>query len=736
MARKIRRGWPGREPGYSLDIQGRICDSYLRESDSPDPGQRKSTRQQGDVWREWMPRAGAVPGRSYVDDDRSASPFATREREEFANLRADITAGRLDGHVLWFWTSSRQTRGDVPLDVIAAECVAHGIVWAVGGQVLNPANGKDITTAGLHNVMDKGFSYDLSDAVSRGKRDAALRGLPAAVPLYGYAREYEAGAHGQMVLAKGRPVIKGDVPCDLDEHGSAVPGTPAAVVREIFDRLEALDTMTGIAIDLETRRVPTPRRPRKCTTCGEKLKKDDGWYCTRGHDQDMCQWHPSAIRFIATNEGYLGRRIFQAESGSARDRRAAVLAGVEARWPPLVTERQFLAVQRILGDSGRARWRGTFMGAAGKNQHNGTRYLLVPAARCGGCGGALGGHDEKGRSWYKCRVRGCSTIRADWLEAYAEDRLVSWLVLPEVQAGAWSRDSDDAEIEAAQIDLERENAALKELLELAREGKAGSAALAAATEEGIRARIAQAEAKLRPRTAPMLSAMYGADVADKWMELKSGNLTAARQLMAEVATIYVRPAAARGGGTARTFDESRVEWHWNLGENASTPPAVTGRTEGLTARKNALAEARDRAAGMLTADPTMPDSMIGRELGIAYGTVTRMRRKLTDAGTITEPGYRVARNGKRFRVVDDPRRVTGRAPEWMPGGTVRRPAHIEAKRERIRAALAEYPGWSHSRIGRELGVAHDTVASVCAEQPADGIYMFCTHGREGQETRR
>ena len=123
-------------------------------------------------------------------------------------------------------------------------------------------------------------------------------------------------------MVKGRPVMAGDEPVE----------PAASIVREIYDRLEASDTFMGIAIDLEARRVPCPRRPRKCTTCGEKMKKDDGWYCARGHaDQDMCQWHPSAVRFIAMNEGYTGRRIFQAASGSAEDRHAAILPGVEAK---------------------------------------------------------------------------------------------------------------------------------------------------------------------------------------------------------------------------------------------------------------------------------------------------------------------------------------------------------------------------------------------------------------------
>ena len=132
---------------------------------------------------------------------------------------------------------------------------------------------------------------------------------------------------------------------------------------------------------------------------------------------------------------------------------------------------QFKAVQAVLGDAGRARWRSQPF-STGHDRSARRDYLLSPAARCASCGGALGGHFEQGRDWYKCRVRGCVTIRADWLEAYAEDRLVSWLVLPEVQAEIRAGRSDAA-TEAAEAALERETQARDKLLALARAGKAG-----------------------------------------------------------------------------------------------------------------------------------------------------------------------------------------------------------------------------------------------------------------------
>ena len=91
------------------------------------------------------------------------------------------------------------------------------------------------------------------------------------------------------------------------------------------------------------------------------------------------------------------------------------------------------------------------------------------------------------------------------------------------------------------------------------------------------------------------------------------------------------------------------------------------RAAGLSARKKALTEARARAAAILTADPSLADAVVGRQAGCAYGTVGRIRRQLTEAGTITDPGYRTGHDGKQYRVIDDPRRVTGRAVTIIRG---------------------------------------------------------------------
>lgn len=721
-ARKIRRGWPGEAPGYDLDIAGRTADAYFRVSSNPDATDQKSVDQQRDAWLAWTDRRSVQRGATWADDDESASPFRQgKERPEFARLRADIRAGRLDGHMLWFWSPSRQTRGDIPLDTLAAECIAHGIVWVFRGQVLNPASDEDLSNAERQNQAAKEQPRTLRADVKRGKRDAAYKGTPATAPLYGYRRVYETGADGQPRLVKGRPVIVGDEPIE----------PAASVVREIYARLEQGDTLAAIARSLEDRRIPAPRHPRKCTSCGYKLGKDKR--CPHGHVQDLCQWRASAVRFIATNLGYIGLRIYQAESARPEDRRRAVLTGADGRpvpckWPAMVTPEQYWRVQGILADASRVRYRSA--GPRGGNHPDaasaGRAYVMVPAARCASCGAALGGHTEPNGNWYKCRERGCVSIRADWLETYAEDRLVSWLVLPEVRTRIWGTQEDaDAEQADARAALERLNVELEEVRQLAERGEL-SPVLAGRMESAKLAAIETEQAKLAPHASLVLD-MMGPDAADRWVALKADRPHAARQLMAEVATIYVHPG--KRGGHIRAFDPSRVEWHWKIGPDATTGPTRAGCTEALAARRAKLEDSRAAAADILRTDPAMADAAIGRKAGCAYGTVARVRRQLEDAGEITEPGYRVGHDGKRYMASGNG--TAGSPRVSRTEGTAARPAHVEAKRGRIRTALGRFPYRSHHWIGTELGVAHDTVASVCRETSAE-----CAHGRGAGQGKR
>jgi DNA invertase Pin-like site-specific DNA recombinase len=542
MARRTRRRWPGYEPGHTFkDLTGKRAIIYCRVSSNPDETEQKSVGEQEAAGRAWADQAGVSVVAVYHDDDYSASKYASKQRPGFRQVQEAIEAERCD--ITWFWSTSRQTRGDIPLDVIARSCEDHGVLWCFTGQVLNPANEDDMLVAGIHHIVDRRKSADISKDVIRGKGGSAAAGRPACAPAYGYRRVYDTS-----VMIKGRPKIIGDEPNVFDGNGRPIEDSPAYIVREIYDRLARGDSLAGIRRNLEDRGIPTPRRKHKDT-------------------DHPFRWGVSTVRFIATNPAYVGKRVYQAESHRVKDRHAAVLDGVETMWPPLVTEEQWWAVQRILGNPDRLRWR------PGTNNH-----LLTSVAKCAVCGDALsssGGPSLKagGRSpYYHCMRRGCVSIRADWLDAYVEDRMVSWLADPEVFAALWQRREDDSAVAAAaRTEIER----LGKLLEDAEaEGKNPSlehaeAVFWARRVTELTAKLREAEQLARPPSlSPVLAALVGPDAADGWWKLRTENLGAARQVVAMVADVRVRRGSKGGHWKQRAFQDGRVKWRWLIGPEA------------------------------------------------------------------------------------------------------------------------------------------------------------------------
>src|SRR4051812_17313989 len=88
------------------DLTGLRAGLYCRVS--KDGGDEKSVNDQETVGHAWASQQGAVVAGVYRDVYRSASRYATRERESFNRLLADIRNDQLD--LVWFWELSRSQR--------------------------------------------------------------------------------------------------------------------------------------------------------------------------------------------------------------------------------------------------------------------------------------------------------------------------------------------------------------------------------------------------------------------------------------------------------------------------------------------------------------------------------------------------------------------------------------------------------------------------------------------------
>lgn len=481
-------------------------------------GDEKSVDDQEAEGLRWIDRHQAVLVDTYRDPNRSASRFATKQRENFNRLLDDIEAGKLDDGAVWFWEASRSQRR---LDVFAALrdlCRDHGVLWVIRDRVQDPANTDDMAMAGVQAIFSESESEKTAQRVRRGKASSAAAGRRAGKVPYGYKAVYD---------RDGRYL--GDEPNFYDGDGRAAEDSPAWVVREIFARIAEGHSITSIRRDLNERGIRTSRGFR---------------------------WDNSQLRYIAMSPTYLGQRVYHIDHGEGlSDRAKAVLKGVEALWPPLVDAEMFWAVQRVMGDPARRTTR------PGRAYH-----LLSAVARCAVCGSYLASklpHGSQRETMYFCREKVCVGIPEPGLDAYVEKVVVRWLSDPDVVADL-TQGQDSAAATAARADANQLRVELEQLYLDAKAGKV-SPVIATLHEKGLLERIAEAEQRAQAATLPpVLVGNIGPQAQAGWDAL---DLAVKRQIIRTVADVRV----CRVGRGRRVHPSERVEWRWLLGPGSGDP---------------------------------------------------------------------------------------------------------------------------------------------------------------------
>jgi DNA invertase Pin-like site-specific DNA recombinase len=554
---------------------------YLRVSraDKEDKKQldvERSTSTQRRVYTEWADRAGVELAAEYADPDISASRFAVKKnRPEFERMVSDVRAGKLD--VLWFWEISRQQRR---LDVFAHLrdlCRDMGVLWVIRDRVADPANSQDMLLSGIQTMIAEDEAEKLSQRVFDGKESAAVKGRRAGRFPYGYKRgEYDPATD----------TFGPDQPNLLDGDRNALEDTPAYIVREIFERIMAGHSITGIRRDLNRRGILSP---------------------------GGTEWSNSRVRYIAMNPAYAGLRVRHIEKGAGlSNRAAAVLPGVETKWPPLIGEETFWAVYRRLADPARTTTRPDRPGGR----------LLSGVGRCGECGCKLtikliGENGRQREDMYACREKGCTGIYESDLDEYVTKVMIRWLSLPET-AEQLAADGDSEKAMLARADLERANAEHADLLRTAKRGGL-SLVLAEAMEQEIMARIADAKKQIADaEVPPLLQGLVGEQAERGWAGL---TIPQRRQVIADVADIRVRRVGRHGNQLVPVRD--RVEWHWltGPGAGADVPDAAERIEAHFAARAAHYADRRARVMHLRAEGWTRQE--IAAELGISVHTVKK-----------------------------------------------------------------------------------------------------------------
>lgn len=492
---------------------------YNRVSSDP-TGQRVSVESQEVENRAWCQREGWKIVGVITDNDRSATRYATKQREGYAQVRDALTGnhfGRVD--ILVCWESSRATRSLDDHTELRLLCATHDVRFAYRGRVYDLTDGDDRFSAGLDALLDEREAERLRARALRGNRSAAAKGRPHGTVPYGYMRTYHA--------------ITGELTKQVPD-----PAT-APVVAEVVARVIGGDTLHSIAADLTGRKVPTPQEIKQRRAHPKVAWTGEGWTSSK-------------LRRLLGSRAMTGVRAHRGH------------AHAEATWEPIVSAADWEKVQAILADPGRA------------VHHRGVavKHLLSGIATCGVCGAWMRPLTNQRIPSYACAGKGPGTPKAHVVRAREPmDALATGAVC------AWARRPDALQLLAAHDKgSTTTSAARRELADLeARLAQFEAAAIAGALtaesfgriEAGLLVQIEQVRrASASPTVPPSVVALASSpDVDASWAKLgvTEGGLITRREVVRALLEVVVYPVRGRRG--MRGFDRSAVSVDYRIKES-------------------------------------------------------------------------------------------------------------------------------------------------------------------------
>lgn len=505
-----------RATSYRADDLLRIAlraTSYSRVS-ADDLRERRSVGEQEEQNCEAIEAEGWTLAESFVDNDRSASRFATKKRPGFAELVQHIDDGGCD--VLVLWESSRGSRTLTEWSRLLDLCrERHALVHVVTHRrtydLRVPRDWRTLAEEGVHNAY---ASEETRERVHRALASNAMRGRPHGRVTYGYEREYD--SRGRFV----RQTVRED---------------QAEVIRDIAARVIDGETTSSIVAGLNGRGVPTPAKEsmlRRVEELGGSGIEDDRLLAEELTLKALnLRWDLTGLRKLMTNPAYAALRVYQRKVTGA------------AEWPAILDIDVHRKVVAVLTDPKR------------KTVRDGSvRHLLTNVAHCYECGGVLIAQKARARYAYLCGEGFCISINALWLEPAVEAAIVGrlsrrdavGLFAPRVDRDAVAR--ADAEAVALQRELD-------EAIESVGRPGGLSVAMLARLEQSLTPRIKDAERRATvPPVPPGIAALAdlaGPGAADRWKRL---SIPRRRTVVRQLADVRVR----RGRQGARTFDPARL----------------------------------------------------------------------------------------------------------------------------------------------------------------------------------
>jgi site-specific DNA recombinase len=365
----------------------------------------------------------------------------------------------------------------------------------------------------VQGAMSEQYRREIARRTRRGLEGRARAGRSAGGRAYGYRSQAEAGER-------------------------QVDPDRAPIVREIFERFAAGETLRAIASDLNGRRVPSPGAAWRRSS-----RPTDGL------------WRVSALHAILHNDQYVGRSTWNRSRwvrSAADSKTRRRVENPPEQW--VVQERPDLAIvdpetferaQARLGERAEL-----FKPGRGGR----ASYLLSGFLRCAVCGGAftVAAHRPVRYACSTRRNAGDDACANGLMvgQLHAEDLILGdvkrALLAPEARAFALAEMARLARLEAdaPSPELAKVEAQIGELERLKREGVLSAEIAGAALSRAYRDRDAA-----RRATAPVSDVLFGADgayaatVADLWRLVEGDDMGAARGALRDlVGPVKLHPA--------------------------------------------------------------------------------------------------------------------------------------------------------------------------------------------------
>jgi DNA invertase Pin-like site-specific DNA recombinase len=450
----------------------------------------------------------------FRDDDRSASAYATRERDAFEETLRFLQDRRAD--ILIVWEASRATRDLGAFVRLRDACQSAGVAYSYKGRRYDLDSPSDRFATGLDALIAERDAGDIRDRNLRTVRLNAERGRPHGRIPYGYRRTYDPTTG----------VLVGQTP--LSEDGRTLIGE-AQVLADAADALLGGATLRQVCRELNARNIPTARKPRKRT-----LEEDPAAV--------VSVWQPETLRQLLRNPSIAGRRMFRGQDIG------------EADWPPIVDYGKWLQLQALFSDPSRL---------SGSRDDRGSmpRHLLSGIARCAECTARLKATTNRSRMAraYWCRAEGCMkvTVSADRADEKVERFLLAIFArrdFRDVLASAYRRrersDEEGPDVAALIRQQETELAQADALHDSGDMTVRAYARVSARIERKIDELKSQQAAPVRSEAVRRLLELPS--LADGW---KQANLMDRREVVRLLLDVRVARATIRG----RTFDYNRVQ---------------------------------------------------------------------------------------------------------------------------------------------------------------------------------